>query len=279
VFIADQLNKAPGDTKIATSLPKKALWSAIHDAVAPRGFVQDWSWKTLPEVKASGDAGMLSELRHKTWRPQAPSTWKLYAGKRGNPNEWLSNFDIDAVMKQYAEMHDYKDYKFFYCTSIDFAAVHEEIASVNVVKLRDAGITRLNIVFNLDKHDQGGSHWVQLFVDLKGGLCGFTDSYGSVPEPEFQDLMAKFCVQALLGYDGKTFKPEKSFRLAPVYNKVQHQRLGFACGVYSLYFGIQCLLMEPATPDKFAALCQRRVDDATVNAFRQSLFIDSGKSD
>ena len=37
-------------------------------------------------------------------------------------------------------------------------------------------IFQIGIVFNLDKHDQEGSHWVSMFIDLKRDGIYYFDS-------------------------------------------------------------------------------------------------------
>ena len=46
-----------------------------------------------------------------------------------------------------------------------------------------SGKTKVGIIFNLDPHNKGGSHWVALFVDCKKHKIYYFDSYGD-PIPE-----------------------------------------------------------------------------------------------
>ena len=40
---------------------------------------------------------------------------------------------------------------------------------------------KIGIVFNLDKHDQEGSHWICMYVDLYTDDIYYFDSYGQKP--------------------------------------------------------------------------------------------------
>lgn len=124
-----------------------------------------------------------------TFRPEMPYEW--YSNKQ----EWLSNFDIDAVMRQYMKLGNFL---FIGPVPIDFDSklkfgqcVANELCKINLEQLYLDGIRKIGIVFNLDPHYEGGSHWVSMFADLD--TCGiyFFDSYGFEPEDEIRALMER----------------------------------------------------------------------------------------
>jgi hypothetical protein len=135
-------------------------------------------------VKSLGDREILEEFR-----PEMPYEWY------SNKNEWLSNFDIEAVMKQYMKLGNFL---FIGPVPIDFdtklkfgQCVAEELCKLNLEQLYLDGIRKIGIVFNLDPHYEGGSHWVSMFADLDNGGIYFFDSYGFEPEDEIRALMER----------------------------------------------------------------------------------------
>lgn len=135
-------------------------------------------------IKRLGDREIVEEFR-----PEMPYEW--YANK----NEWLSNFDIEAVMKQYMKLGNFL---FIGPVPIDFdtklkfgQCVAEELCKLNLEHLYLDGIRKIGVVFNLDPHYEGGSHWVCMFSDLDNGGIYFFDSYGFEPEDEIRALMER----------------------------------------------------------------------------------------
>lgn len=115
-------------------------------------------------------------------RPIKPKEWN------DNPLEWLSTLDIAAVLNQY---NVYKDFLFIGAVPIDFdyklspgICVINELCNMNINKLYNQGIRRIGVIFNYDKHNQSGSHWVSLFISIQNGFIAYFDSYGS--EPKFE---------------------------------------------------------------------------------------------
>jgi hypothetical protein len=100
--------------------------------------------------------------------PEHPDDWKK------NPNEWLSNIDINLVMKQYEKT--YPEFLFLGPTSINFderasngvGCVGNDICHLTLAKLMAMKPLKrkVGMVFNLSRNDQPGSHWVSLFLHL-----------------------------------------------------------------------------------------------------------------
>jgi len=94
--------------------------------------------------------------------------------------KWLNTTNINLVMKQYEKK--YNDFKFYGAVPIDFDnPLVSEILFIDYNDLFNNNINRIAFVFNLDRHDQNGSHWVALFCNLKTKLIYFFDSYGTNP--------------------------------------------------------------------------------------------------
>jgi hypothetical protein len=199
------------------------------------------------------------ELRKQYLRPRYPSEWK------NDPDMWLSNYDIEAVMKQYVDAH--KDFKFLGVLPIDFSApdpynkatvqcLHPEICNLNLRAEYERGIRQIGMVFNLDPHFKGGSHWVALFICIKNinkPWAAYFDSYGY----ETPKLIARFM---------KSLKLQaKNIKL--MYNARRFQYSATECGMYSLFFLIMML-----KGISFKNFCHHPVPDGTMLKLRHILF-------
>ena len=117
------------------------------------------------------------------------------------------------------------------------------------------------MVINFDKHDQPGSHWVGIFIDVPKRRIGYFDSYGMCPPP---DLISKYirraCRDLLHGSSGEI---EMKFKC----NKNRHQFKNSECGVYSIYFILQSLKGR-----SFDEIFTNIIYDDTMNAKRDLYF-------
>jgi len=185
-----------------------------------------------------------------------PQKWKT------NPNEWLSNKDILDVIQQYEEAFHY--FHFVGPTPIDFDAmvtpsqcVTEEMCQFNIDNEQKRGKQFVAIVFNLDKHNESGSHWTSMFIDIPQQTIYYFDSaHNNVPA------------------EVKTFVKRVAPEFAFFSNRVQHQRGNTECGMYSLYFIIQ-MLVSKHRKRLFANRFNHpshRINDKTVETFRKIYF-------
>lgn len=180
-----------------------------------------------------------------TFRPQSPQ------GKF----EWLSTFDINDSMAQYEKK--YSDFKFFGAVPMDFATLPNiEVGRINYENYVQKGKTKLGIIFNLDNHDQPGSHWVAMFSDLTEGNIFYFDSFAVKPEPRIRNLMRKqsrYLEKRGIGLD----------KIRADYNRTQHQKGNSECGVYSMNF-----LIKMAKGVNFDEYCSNVIDDKKINKCR-----------
>jgi hypothetical protein len=159
--------------------------------------------------------------------------------KYENKNEWLSNVDIANVLKQYEKV--YHCFEFLGPTPIDFNSrygsgfVCNKIADFQLTRYMQDKKTKIGVVFNLDKHTQGGSHWVCLFINIKQRYIFYFDSVGSKMPSQIKKLVDKIVKQ------GSELSTPIHFRVEV--NKIQHQRKNNECGVYCL-FVITTLLQD-----------------------------------
>lgn len=194
------------------------------------------------------DTKMKEQIKQFIFAPKHPPEWK------SNPDEWLSNFDIEDVMKQYHVSNP--EFKFIGPTTIDFDSkppemggkcVLEDLCRFDLARFIKAKKTKIGIVFNLDHYNESGSHWVSAFIDIDNKFVFFFDSADNEIPPEIWKKGKKESV------DGEK-KPfinrvlEQGLQLpTPIkfefYNNRghRHQKTNTECGMYSLFFIITML--------------------------------------
>lgn len=199
-------------------------------------------------------------LRNKYLRPRRPKSWNE------DPDMWLDNFNIMAVMKQYQEAYPW--FKFLGVFPIDFSApdpysksgdtqcLYKETCSLNLKVEYDKGVRGIGMVFNLDPHFKGGSHWVGLYInltDISYPFVGYFDSYGQKVPSMIARLMRSFKLQIQtceLGFNARRF-----------------QYSGSECGMFSMYF-IICMICGISFKD----FCKDTVNDKVMLKLRKILF-------
>ena len=191
IKIADGYNKKHPNDKIKyqkNKLDRKSLWDQIKNKMMKftPGCDKESCLLRNPLVENIKD----DKIHEQTLRPKIPDEWN------GDLSEWLSTLDIQAVMEQY-ELK-YTDFKFIGPVPIDFdkeiipdMCVSDELCKINLAKLYKKGTRKLGVVFNLDPHYQGGSHWVCMYVDFKTGGIYYFDSVGMKPPSEIKKLIDK----------------------------------------------------------------------------------------
>jgi hypothetical protein len=210
--------------------------------------------------KAPINENQKKELRKEYLRPRRPKGWD------SDPDMWLDNYNIMAVMKQYEESLPW--FKFLGVFPIDFSApnpykhdgslqcLYKETCEINMKEEYDKGTRGIGMIFNLDPHFKGGSHWVGLYIDLKNikkPFVGYFDSYGYKVPPLIARLMKSFKLQVntcQLGYNARKFQYGDS-----------------ECGMFSMYFIICMMCGIP-----FKDFCKDSVSDDYMLQLRKILF-------
>ena len=186
-------------------------------------------------------------LKKLTFKPKSPQ------GKF----TWLNTTNINDVMVQYE--HDNNDFKFLGAVPIDFDDLPElGIKDLNFEKLKNDNISKLGAVFNLDTHDQPGSHWVAMYSDLKNKKVYFFDSYGTRPDARISKFMRRI---------GKNIENNSLKNIDIRHNTHRHQYKNSECGVYSLNFIIRLLKGE-----SFDKVVKEKTDDDKMNNCRKIYF-------
>jgi hypothetical protein len=214
----------------------------------------------LVEQASNIAADEKKEILAKYFRPGRPDDWEK------DPDMWLDNFNIEAVMKQYEETNPH--FKFFGVFPLDFSSkspysreaecLMPEMCKISVDELREKGYTCGGIVYNLDPHNKGGSHWIASTLlldhgeDKKSGFYYF-DSYGLPPPKQIKTFMENLTLQDKnieLGYNGRRFQFGNS-----------------ECGMYCLFFIISMMHSVP-----FKKFVHHPVGDKTMLQLRHWLF-------
>ena len=165
--------------------------------------------------------------------PESPKEWEK------NPNEWLSSIDILQVMNQYEKK--YKCFDFLGPSPIDYdthklygKCVWEELCHFNLAKHLQKKHNKIGVIFNLDPHYKGGSHWVSLFINIKNKTIFFFDSTGEQIPPQINKFVNTVIEQ------GKQLPNPIIFKFDQNY-PVEHQYGNTECGIYSIFFIIHML--------------------------------------
>jgi hypothetical protein len=236
-----------------------SLWKQIRDAMK-HYYDCDTEYCVIKKVPGL-DKKEKTDLAKKYFRPEKPAEWEK------DNDAWLDSFNIEDVMNQYEEAHE--DFEFIGPVPIDFDAsttgaaasllepnvgkcIVDELCKLDITKARKKGTKYIGIIFNLDKHDEPGSHWICAYVDYPKKSAYYFDSYGMPPPPEITRFLERCKEQ---GCD------------TILYNDIRHQRKDSECGMYCLYT-IICLLKGRSFQD----ICVSIVKDDTMNAFRDVLF-------
>lgn len=208
--------------------------------------------------------GMGKEL-NVAFAPQSPEKWKK------NPNEWLSSTDIIAVMKQYERK--YKCFEFIGPSPIDYdthkmygECVWEELCHFDLKKEISNGKKKIGIIFNLDPHYKGGSHWVSLFINITKGTIFYFDSVGKTIPPQIKKFVKEVQRQGLHlnNQEPIHFKYDEN-------HPQEHQQGDTECGIYSLYFIIH-VLEDKHNEEYFKT---HVITDKCVEKFRKVYFNES----
>jgi hypothetical protein len=213
------------------------------------------------------------EINDKTFRPSGP-----YVGF-----DWLSNFDIQNVIKQYQDK--YTDFLFLGAVPIDFDDLPElGIKSLDFDFLTKKGKTKLGIVFNTDPHYKGGQHWISLFTNLSKGQIYFFDSTGKSPPQEVKRFISKLVkhiyklkfnekikindiINKLKSNDLNDNKIKKLYEIDIRYNQNKHQTGGSECGVYSINF-----ITSNLGDTTFDEIVETITEDKEINKLRPVFF-------
>ena len=280
IQIKDAYNKSHSKEEYIPWSNPNEIWNTLKSRLVNCEKEDCWL-STLKNSELS------EQLKNVIFAPEHPPKWIK------NPNEWLTDLDISNVMKQYEQT--YPHFKFIGPSPIDFdtkvkrgdlpwaetgpsndqVCVWEELCHLSLKKLLSNGKTKLGVVFNLDRYDEPGSHWVSLYLSLgepknmdggsstkvdiawpkdsSGGkkqktyaptpFVFYFDSTGRPAPKEIKSLIERIQTQ------GKELIP--SMEIVSYNNNGQdHQKSNTECGMYSLFFLITMLTGKVEDIDK-----------------------------
>jgi|SaaInlV_100m_DNA_2_1039680.scaffolds.fasta_scaffold21992_1 hypothetical protein len=160
-------------------------------------------------------------------------------------NTWLSTIDIEHLLNQLDKK--YSDFKFIGAVPINFdddigkindittnICVTNELCKLDINNLIKEGIRKIGIVFNMDPHYKGGSHWTSLFIEINDNNKNKKDKYASVEYFDSFGLPPKTEIKNLIERVSSDLKKE-GYRIIHKLNKIKFQENNTECGVYSIY--------------------------------------------
>jgi hypothetical protein len=247
------------------------IWQELHQRL--KSCESEKCWLSIID-----DSNERNKLKGKILRPDQPKEWK------SNPDEWLSNYDIFNVAVQYEE--EYPHFEMIGPSAIDFDTVlssgdcvQKELCHFSLKDLIKKGKRDIGVVFNLDKHNEPGSHWVSLYVHVPAianrddfPFMFYFDSAGDDVPEEVTQLMNR------IAKEGEEMDPTIVFKQ---YNNDghDHQKGNTECGMYSLFFIITMLTgstpFHPKTmtvQERIHLFTQKKIDDKVVFDYRDLYF-------
>lgn len=258
-------NKNPDD-KINTNQPAQGLYRELKSKFDGKDEIM---WFEHDIIDSLLDKSKIDELKQLYFKPLAPETWS------SNPKQWLSNNDIEKVLNQYEIK--YPEFKSYGALPIDFdlksgnSCVINNICSISLESLMNQNKKYIGVIFNLDKHNESGSHWIALFVNIPKGELNFWDSVAKPAPPEVEKLMNKLEKQLKIIKEKQTLYKKCNCCYKDIvkqYNKIQHQFENTECGMYSLHF-----IIEQLDEGKdFNQVCRNIINDSKMNAMRKEYF-------
>ena len=256
----------------------KRLINALEDrfskACPPNndGMGQDQCWLEQPIFKLN--ARDLYNTLQRKFRPLMPMSWKA------DKNHLLNTFDILKVLKQYEDKYD--DFEFLGVYPLNFMEKDErnddmcvigDICHLQMKKHIESEKKfkkkQFALVHNMDPHDQPGSHWVALYINIDSSDprfgFGYYDSYGYDESYQVQKLYNTVVNQLR----------QLNLEIPPfIKNKKRHQFKNTECGMFSIMFVILCLENKIKIKEIFKKMDMKNADDQ-VASFRTKLFSKS----
>ena len=232
----------------------------------------------------------------KILKPVKPKSWNE------NDHEWLSNLDIDKVLRQYELA--YPGFKFVGAVPLDAARTQpppmektnrktstkrpprQMVSSTGLCTEKEmctilgefrinhhpVSFNRFAVVYNLDYSHQPGSHWVSLFCDFRKGSKKYGAYYFNSTGYTRTDKQRKVKpIPTEIEEFVNKIKPKYPlFKLQ--YNELVYQVGGSECGMFSLVFVILCLMYPDETYKETRARIVKSKQDEWVHFFRNVLF-------
>jgi hypothetical protein len=262
--IKEEYNKDYPNDPIKETNPND-IWNALHKKLTTCS--KEDCWLTIID-----NVKLRNQVDEYIFAPDHPPSWL------DNPNEWLSNVDIEKVMYQYEKT--YATFRFIGPSFIDFdivlkqkKCVTNELCHFSLAENISNKKMKIGVIFNLDKHTGPGTHWVSLFIDIQDHFLFYFDSAGAIIPTEIKMLVNRIIEQ------GKQLEKPISFQFIENY-PLQHQMSNTECGMYSLFFIITMLTNQfkhrkfSNKQQKIDFFKKKRIPDTYIEKFRKIYFND-----
>lgn len=226
VKIAKAINSLNGITLKYDGVPEKVLYKKICNVMQNNfNCKSEACWLNIRKLMNSLSSKDVEYFR-RHFRPKMPEDIA------DDYTKWISNFDIEAVLRQH---HEETPGVYSYgAIPIDFkdCSVSSDLCKINLKQHVDKGEHKLAMVFNTDDSKGPGQHWFAMYVDVEGvnldsqpGIY-FFDSFASKPMKEVKELIEKIKKQG----------SELNKDFVVTVNDKRLQKNTFSCGFYSIHF-------------------------------------------
>jgi hypothetical protein len=228
-------------TKIKLTQSKRKLYNNLTSILGSNENI----WLDIPYVAEIHNKDM-----HNSLRPKMPESWAK------NKYTWLSTPELTDVMVQYQKK--YKTFKYLGTVPVDCpTSISCELSNIDLQDLINKKKTKLGIIFNLDTHNQPGSHWVAMYINISNNIIAYYDSYGF----KYPSHINKFIKVLITKFKNIGRTPKV------LYNSKRHQYGSSECGIYSINF-----ILESLKNKSFDNICQQNIPDAKMNEMRNILY-------
>lgn len=231
---------------------KKDLWLALNKNLN-KDCNNEWCWLEQNFVPAP-----YAKKLKETFRPEMPNDWEK------NPFEWLSTTDIKRVMKQYEKKYP----SFLFMGPVPSDCPSEITCSLSGIEvevlINRLGKTKLGVIYNLDKHDDPGSHWVATYFDFKKGIILYFDSVG-LPPPKLIMNFLKKMKKSCEDYYINNLDIKKNIDI--YVNTTRFQFGDSECGIFSMHFIISNL-----KGDNIHKMEKSEINDRIMNKLRKKYY-------
>lgn len=235
-----------------------------------KGSKKYWLWPDIINKMTPVNNYNITIISKNELIPKKPKSWLK------NKKEWLSNYDIDNVMKQYCKCKKYQ-YKYIGTFSIDFAVkdnmglcLHSNFCDINIQDYLNKNINKIGFITNLDKHDQPGSHWTSTFIHLNVNSNTFGAYYYDSVSRKIPVLIMNFINKIKL--QCKKIYPNKKFNIK--YNYLEHQKKNTECGMFSIIYQLRWIenLQKNKNTTFKDIINNKNLTDENANKMRNYLF-------
>lgn len=175
-------------------------------------YPMEYNWINLPFVDEITNIKKKSSIKKGTFLPEQPE----------NRHDWLTSDNLNNSINQYEELFNYIAKKKGLVLNFKFLGTQpSDISKISNISWKQfEKYDTLAIIFNTDKHNQPGQHWLAVYINNLIKEIEYFDSLGNSPNKNIRHFFKKL------------IKKHYSFK----YNTKEFQKGGSQCGQYALTF-------------------------------------------